>query len=156
MTRIGERIKDVRSDKQMSQQMLADSVGVTRATVSQWEIGDIKNLRPGNLLAVADALGISFRWLITGRGQKTNSPYLQAAEEAAQYNALSPDGIDLCRLWEKLPKEAREQARQFLYMLSILASLDPHLTLKNQPRNFTDFDKLITRSMLQKKSPRAA
>jgi transcriptional regulator with XRE-family HTH domain len=155
MNTIGERIKDVRSSKQMSQQMLADSVGVKRATVSQWEIGDTKNLRPTNLLAVADALHLSMRWLITGRGEK-NDTSLHAAEEPAQYNRLSVEAIELCHQWEKLPKEAREQARQFVYMLIIMASLEPHVTLKNIPKNLGEFEKILSRSILQKKQDRAA
>ena len=156
MTTIGERIRDVRSGKELSQQALADTVGVTRATVSQWEIGDIKNLRPANLLSVADALGVSIRWLITGRGPKTDGHYLQAAEDPARYDSMSAEGFDLCKLWEKLPKDAQAQARQFVYIIAILSGMEPPLSLKNLPRNFIDFDKLVARSMLRKKSPRAA
>lgn len=156
MSTIGNRIKQVRSDEQMSQQMLADRVGVSRATVSQWEIGDTKNLRPGNLLAVADTLRVSIRWLITGHGEKNKETSLQVAEEAAAYNHLSTEGIDLCLLWEKLPKQPRDQARQFIYMLTIMASAEPQINLKNMPKTLSLLEKILHRSMLRKSQSKAA
>lgn len=64
---IGERIKQRRKAARLTQQQLAEQVGVSRAAVAQWESGDTKSVRPAHLLAAAKALGADIEWLITGR-----------------------------------------------------------------------------------------
>ncbi len=157
MENIGTRIREEREKQKKSARSLASVVGVSPAAVAMWENGQTKNLRPENLLAVADELGVTIRWLITGRGQKT-APINAAAEEPGHYNRinLSADGIEVCQQWEKLPREAREQVRQYIYLLAILASADPAVTLKNLPKKFSDLEKIIGRGMLHKKPPKAA
>jgi SOS-response transcriptional repressor LexA len=43
-------------------------MGVSKAAVSQWENGDIKNLRPANLFALQNFTGYSAEWIATGAG----------------------------------------------------------------------------------------
>lgn len=132
MNLIGKRIKEMRlaQSPKMSQQILADKVRVSRATVSQWEIGDIKNLRPANLLAVADTLGVSFRWLITGHGQRQRTRQ-ENAEALASKNSLKQESLNLAQQIESLPPEAREQVRQFI-------NLQVMMIQANQRRDFMD------------------
>ncbi|WP_022949550.1 XRE family transcriptional regulator [Methylohalobius crimeensis] len=68
MSTIGERIKQARAAKGISQQALGNAVGVSRAAVSQWESGDSKGLKPENLLAVSKTLGVTVEWLVHGHG----------------------------------------------------------------------------------------
>ena len=42
---------------------LAEKVGVTKSSISQWESGKIENLTSGNLLKLADELEVSARWI---------------------------------------------------------------------------------------------
>lgn len=49
---------------------LAGAVGVSISAVLQWLGGMTKGLKPENLFAVADALGVEARWLGTGKGSK--------------------------------------------------------------------------------------
>ena len=157
MENIGVRIKEEREKQKKSARSLASAVGVSPSAVTMWENGQTKNLRPRHLLAVADHLGVSIRWLITGRAHKDHGVNAVAEEPALYSRApLSPDGIEVCQQWEKLPREAREQVRQYIYLLAILASADSNLTLKNLPKKFSEFEKIISRSLLHKKSPKAA
>lgn len=39
MSELGKKLKDLRKNKKISQQVIADYFGVTRGTVSNWEIG---------------------------------------------------------------------------------------------------------------------
>jgi DNA-binding Xre family transcriptional regulator len=52
---------------------LARRCGVTRASVSGWTTGKAKNIRPDHLVAIADAIGLEIRWLITGKGPRLSS-----------------------------------------------------------------------------------
>lgn len=51
------RIASVRQYREMTQQQLADQVGMRRAAVSAVECGD-RNLRLGEAAAICDALGV--------------------------------------------------------------------------------------------------
>jgi transcriptional regulator with XRE-family HTH domain len=74
MNTLGSRIKWVREREGISQQMLADAVGVSRAAVSQWENGQTKGLRPENLIAVAEQLNSGIRWLVLGDDRPPPDP----------------------------------------------------------------------------------
>jgi transcriptional regulator with XRE-family HTH domain len=66
-----ERLKFARTGAQLRQKDIADEVGVSSATVSDWESGEIKNLEGENLLKVCDMLNISPHWLLLGKGEMT-------------------------------------------------------------------------------------
>lgn len=70
MNTIGQRIRAAREAVELDQVQLAKRVGTTKSAVSQWESGATKNVRPDNLLRVADVTGVSIRWLITGTGPR--------------------------------------------------------------------------------------
>ena len=62
----------------------ADRVKVSRQTGHKWWSGSTKNLRAIDLFDIADRLGVSARWLLTGelpmiRGQRTPTPDEQRA-----------------------------------------------------------------------------
>ena len=63
---MGDRIKRARTARQLSQQTLADNIGVTRSAVSQWEHGNTKNMRPENLIRLAVALRTSPEFIVFG------------------------------------------------------------------------------------------
>lgn len=66
---LGERICAAREGARLSKAELARRVGVSRATVGQWESGEIKRLEAENLLRLADVLRVDPTWLLTGRGE---------------------------------------------------------------------------------------
>ena len=65
-----ERIKHVREQMQLSQEAFGQQIGVSKGAVSQWEGGDIKNLRPPNLFAIQRISSFSAEWIATGAGPK--------------------------------------------------------------------------------------
>lgn len=65
-----DRIRSSRITAHLTQQALADLVGVKRGAVAQWETGASKTLEAENLLAAAKAMDVSAYWLATGKGDK--------------------------------------------------------------------------------------
>lgn len=67
---LASRITSRLSELGMTQAELARRCGVERSAVNQWVNGKVPNIRPDNLICVADTLGLEIRWLATGRGQR--------------------------------------------------------------------------------------
>jgi transcriptional regulator with XRE-family HTH domain len=53
-----EVIKIRRNEMGMTQKDLAERVGVTEATVSRWESGDIKSMKRSNIAALSSVLNV--------------------------------------------------------------------------------------------------
>jgi transcriptional regulator with XRE-family HTH domain len=69
MNNWNKRITLAREAAGISKTKLALQVGVSNATVSDWESGVIKKLEGENLLKICDQLNISPRWLQFGEGE---------------------------------------------------------------------------------------
>jgi transcriptional regulator with XRE-family HTH domain len=64
---VGGRIAAARKAAGMTQRKLAEAVDTDSVTISRYERGDIADPRSGMLRAIAQALGVSFEWIATGR-----------------------------------------------------------------------------------------
>lgn len=84
---IGERIRNARTDTGLSMAELGRRVGVSRASVHQWETGQSTGIKPPNLLALAKALGTSMEWLAGGKQTS------RISEPPAYYDSGPPPGI---------------------------------------------------------------
>lgn len=60
----GERIRELREERGISQAMLGKIVGVSRASVTQWEDGTTKELKGSNLQAIAKYFGANPDWIL--------------------------------------------------------------------------------------------
>lgn len=149
MSTMAQRIKQARTRAGFSHQKLGEKVGVSRAAVAQWESGDTKGLRPDNLVAAADALRVSIRWLATGDTADDGPMFLEAREESP--TGLAPDAVEIARKWQDLPSETREMIRQFIYVQSLLASINPALTTRALPVSYDDFEKRVIKDMQTKR-----
>lgn len=63
---IGERIMELRKEKDLSQGQLADMIGVSRQAVSKWE-NDSASPDTMKLIRLADALDTEIEYLATGK-----------------------------------------------------------------------------------------
>jgi transcriptional regulator with XRE-family HTH domain len=84
MSTINDRVAETITQSGRSQADLARAIGVSRATVNDWKNGRTKNLRMENLFALADALGISARWLAIGKGPKRDPMSIAPIRNLAQ------------------------------------------------------------------------
>ena len=87
----GDRIYEARKAAGLTQQQVADAVGVTKSSVAQWESGLTKNLRGENLVKVAKILNTSPDWLALGQPTAAN---ISGDSLAANGSNVSP-GPDL-------------------------------------------------------------
>lgn len=75
----------------MNQAALARACGVTRPSVSGWLSGKGRFLRGENLLAAANALGISQQWLATGEGSMKPAQHNETVSVMARWMATLTD-----------------------------------------------------------------
>ena len=92
---IGVRIRDLRRERGLTQDDLADRGGVSRSAVAQWETGRSGQVTD-NLSRIADALDASVEYLLHGNDKKTP---LQASQG---------DELALLRLYRECEPEDRQ------------------------------------------------
>jgi transcriptional regulator with XRE-family HTH domain len=83
---IGDRIRQARQDQNLTQEQLADAVGVTRSAVAQWETGRAGQVT-GNLSRVAAVLEVGVEHLMFGE------------DKAAPLRATRGDELAMLRLY---------------------------------------------------------
>ena len=57
-TNLGPRIKDLRNERHLSQEYVAEQIGVSRQSVSKWESG-VSRPSTGNLICLAELFDVS-------------------------------------------------------------------------------------------------
>ena len=98
---IGERIRQARQERGLTQDQLAGEVGVSRSAVAQWETGRAGQLT-GNLARIADVLGVGLEHLTHGRNKRSGG------------QAGSGDELAVLRLY----RECRPEDRQLLLRMA--------------------------------------
>lgn len=66
METMGDRIKMLREAKGLTQEQLGKLVGVSKAAVSQWELGQAANIKLQTFLNLLNVLGVKYEYLIYG------------------------------------------------------------------------------------------
>ena len=78
MDHLGTRLKQLRKDKSITQQQLADLIGVSKTSIIYWEKGD--NLpKHDSLISLSKILGVSPTYLMQGKkteDQHNEAPYI--------------------------------------------------------------------------------
>lgn len=110
---IGERIREIRRQRGITQEGLAEAVGVSRSAVAQWETGRAGQVT-GNLTRVADVLGVHVAVLL-GANPRGAPPSKLSAEEMALLrlfrDAGAKDRQELLRAARRMGKAAEGAAR---------------------------------------------
>jgi transcriptional regulator with XRE-family HTH domain len=65
-TSMGDRIRTLRKSRDLSQEDMGKIVGVSGATISQWESGTTVNIRPENFLRFTAYFGADPYWVVFG------------------------------------------------------------------------------------------
>jgi transcriptional regulator with XRE-family HTH domain len=93
-------MSEARKGKGMSKTDLAEASGVSGATVTEWENGNIKRLDAENLLRSCQALGVSPYWLMFG--VEGGAETIPAVEKRDKLNARAER---IARRLEALPDD---------------------------------------------------
>ncbi|MFM7853879.1 MAG: helix-turn-helix domain-containing protein [Flammeovirgaceae bacterium] len=98
---MGDRIKDLRKQKDLSQSELADKVGISYAQIGRYET---KGAQPPaeTLKKIADALGVSPDFLIYGTSDQKAKTRLTDAELINQFKAIEDMAEDDRNVVKKL------------------------------------------------------
>ena len=105
----GEKVKVKREEKGLTQVELAKAAGLTQATISRIESGEVTQLMSENLKGLAQALGLTVDFLI-GRRDRMEMNEAIAADETAKV---------IFRGYENLSEDRRKQLKDFVeYLLS--------------------------------------
>ena len=113
MEGMAQRIKDLRHEKGLTLEQVADVVGVGKSTVRKWETGMIANMRRDKIADLAKALGTTPAYLMGWEEEttdKVNSPSKPVLTEGEQL---------LLDLFRQIPEE---QQRVFLDMGRVFAN----------------------------------
>ncbi len=78
---IGTRISTTRRERGLTQDELADLVGVSRSAVAQWETGRTGQVT-GNLSRIADVLEVNVEYLMYGNDKRAAGDVRQGDELA--------------------------------------------------------------------------
>jgi transcriptional regulator with XRE-family HTH domain len=112
----GQRIRELRTAAEESQEALAEAAGVTKGAVSQWENGTVKTIRPENLFAVADHYRVEARWIVTG--EEPRSTIVRQADLALE--------TQLLQMYRALPES---------FKAMLLADANKYLTHANPEKS---------------------
>ena len=126
---IGHRIREARKQRGYNQQWLAEQIGVSQPSVSDWESGR-NDPTMDNLAMAARVLDVHIEWLATGRGPRDYADMLAEAscqEKTGEYHysrKLQPpvplsrqETQEFSRLLRRLQPEQR------VLLLGVLRSL---------------------------------
>ena len=91
---IKDIIKQKRLERGYTMKELANKVGVSEATVSRWESGNLATMKHTKIMLLSNALGISPAALFTSAPEEPSSLALTAREEKhiKKYRQLDADG----------------------------------------------------------------
>lgn len=109
-------IKDRRIELGLTMKEVGDAVGVSEATVSRWESGDIADMKRSRIINLAEALKISPLEILDLPPDK---------KQPTQESGLSEMAIKIGELIDLLPVESRKQILDRVQALvSAQSSLD--------------------------------
>lgn len=80
-TDIGTKIKDARTAAQLTQEQVAEALGISRQTVSNWE-NDRTYPDIGSVVKLSDLYGVSLDHLLKGKKEEPMSDYVAFLEES--------------------------------------------------------------------------
>lgn len=110
---VGSIIKEARLAKGMTQEELAEKVGVKKSAVAKWENGRVSEIKRSNLKNLSDILGITPTKLL---GDIEMDPAGVAQELAEIY--LNPELRSMIAAYQSLSNDKQAQVREYIRFLS--------------------------------------
>lgn len=108
---MGEKIKLLREQNNMTLEELGNKVGVGKSTVRKWENGMIANMRRDKIAKIASALHVSPAYLMGWVDVLENSKELEFPKEESNTNPQLEEWNDF---FYELSDEQKDEAIEFL------------------------------------------
>lgn len=108
------RIRRTRKLRGISQQELADRVGISKSSICRYEKGHIENIKKGVLVKIAAELGVSYQYLLD---IDLPAYYVEDNEEAYIENRLSNQIRKSLDEYEKLDDNVKQMVRDNIDVL---------------------------------------
>ena len=103
---MAQRIKELRKEKGLTLEQVADIVGVGKSTVRKWETGMIANMKRDKIALLAQALGTTPAYLMGWKeAEKENYP---SEQKLTEVEALALE------LFRKIPEDKQAEALDLL------------------------------------------
>lgn len=119
------RINTLLAQKGIQKKDFFSACGITSATFSQWNTGEIKSPRKKSLKRVADFLGVSVEYLLYGDGAEKESAPDPKPEGVKKAHATEGEGEDEMELREIFRTADEDERRALLEMARLLKSRRP-------------------------------
>lgn len=103
---VGERIKQLRKEIDLSAEDLAERLGKDRATVYRYESNDIKSMPIDILKPISDALGVSPVYLLG----LTDDKHFSISEAVS----LNTDESEMIRMYREMNDEGQYKVRDYI------------------------------------------
>ena len=110
---MAQRIKDLRQEKGLTLEQVADVVGVGKSTVRKWETGMIANMRRDKIADLAKALGTTPAYLMGWEDENSETENSPSEPQLTEGETL------LLELFRRVPED-----QQKLVLQMIRAALD--------------------------------
>ena len=123
---IAERILTLRKSKGMSQEQLAEAVGVSRQAVSKWE-SEQASPDPEKIIAMSEIFGVTTDYLLKGiEPEKEEAKTEEKAEEkkTEDTHMTVGDVLDQKILTEKNKEKSKKLLKYVLIALGVFLAID--------------------------------
>lgn len=119
-------LRNRRIELNLTMKQVADAVGVSEATVSRWESGDIDNMRRDKIAALAKALDLDPRIIMGWEGgEKIAQQKYYTDSETAQIAQKIFDDPELHALFDAARDSKPESLKAAAAMLKALKGTNP-------------------------------
>jgi transcriptional regulator with XRE-family HTH domain len=98
---MSQRIKDLRREKGLTLEQVADIVGVGKSTVRKWETGMIANMKRDKISSLAQALGTTPAYLMGWKEEEESDDKKISPNELA----LTEGERDMLNLFKQIPED---------------------------------------------------
>jgi transcriptional regulator with XRE-family HTH domain len=110
---MAKKIKNLRHEKGLTLEQVADVVGVGKSTVRKWETGMIANMRRDKIADLAKALGTTPAYLMGWEDGENK------AKKVSPYEELTEGEWMLIKMFRQIPED---QQKSFLEMGRVFAN----------------------------------
>lgn len=134
----GERLINLRKQRGMSQEELAEKLNMTRQTISKWELG-VSTPDMESLKNISNLFGISVDELISNN-ENTNTN--NTANNNPEYVGLNSNYVPNSESYVKEDKSSKKIANAYIIVIIVIIALTFGMTIFGMIRYFTGWGRI--------------